>query len=215
MGGSLPLVPFGRKRVGPRERETSRDLAVALVKAASHGQLPPNRTGAQVLVLLETALENHPEDLEAWLAKGWALMLTGDLRGGLAAFNEVLRRVPEHERALVGAATLAESVQQTDLALSYWRKAVVMNPWMAVYRQRLAMLCSRQHLWEEVRRECQAWLRLEPARIEAHMLWIRYLLHEGKKADARAEFARIEALRPPDLERWRKVYQEELKPSSR
>jgi hypothetical protein len=47
------------------------------------------------------------------------------------------------------------------------------------------------------------------------MLWIRCLIHERKKAEASAEFARIEALRPPDLERWRKIYQEELKPSSR
>ena len=47
------------------------------------------------------------------------------------------------------------------------------------------------------------------------MLWIRFLLLEGKKADAQTEFARIEALRPPDLERWRTIYQEELKRSSR
>jgi tetratricopeptide (TPR) repeat protein len=142
-------------------------------------------------------------------------MLTGDPRGALEAFNEVLRRVPEHERALAGAAALAESVQQTDLALSCWRKAVVMNPWMAVYRQRLALLCSQLHLWEEGRRECQAWLRLEPASVEAHMLRIRFLLLEGRKTDARAEFARIEALRPPDLERWRTIYQEELRRPSR
>jgi tetratricopeptide (TPR) repeat protein len=215
VSGSPPLALFGQERTGPRDRETARDLAVALVRAASHGQLSPYQTGAQALVLLGPALNDHPDDLEAWIARGWALMLTGDSLGGVAAFDEVLRRVPEHERALVGAATLAESVLNPNAALAYWRKAVGMNPWMGAYRQKLALLCSQQQLWEEGRRECQAWLRLEPDRIQARMLWIRYLLHDGKKDDARAEFTRIEALRPADLERWRMIYQEELKRSSR
>jgi tetratricopeptide (TPR) repeat protein len=207
-GGSLPLVPFGRERLGPKEGGYARDLGVALVSASSHGQLPPQRAGTQAIILLGSALEKHPEDLEGWIARGWALMLTGDRKGGLAAFDEVLTQVPQHERAFVGAATLAEDLQQIDRAIAYWSKAVAMNPWMPSYRRRLTLLYSRQRLSGEERRECRAWLRLEPDSIEARMLWIGCLIREGKKADARAEFARIEAMQPQDLETWRKHYQQ-------
>ncbi|HEY7310710.1 MAG TPA: tetratricopeptide repeat protein [Gemmataceae bacterium] len=209
-GGSL-LTRFGSEGIESRDRALARDLAVAVVKAASQGHAPPNRAGSQALVLLGPALEEHPDDLEGWMAKGWALMLTGNKRGALAAFDEVLKQAPKHERALAAAASLAEDLQQFDTALSCWRRAATMNPWIPTYRRGLAFQLARRRLWDELRSQCQDWLRLEPANPEARLLWISCLLHDGKKADARAEFARIEALRPKDLDTWRKRYQDLLR----
>ena len=41
--------------------------------------------------------------------------------------------------------------------------------------------------------------RLDPANMDARVLWVSCLLRTGDKAAARAEFAKIERLRPPDL----------------
>jgi thioredoxin-like negative regulator of GroEL len=53
--------------------------------------------------------------------------------------------------------------------------------------------------WDEARPQCEAWLRLDPASIEARVLWVSCLIKTGDLTRARTEFAKIERLRPPNL----------------
>jgi tetratricopeptide (TPR) repeat protein len=106
---------------------------------------------------------------------------------------------------------LCQDSQQLEPAIAYWRRAIDMNPWMPQYRQNLALLLEHKRAWEEVRPECQAWLRLDPASVDARRLWAACLLKEGKKAEARAEFARIEQLNPPNLRELNAWFTEQMR----
>jgi Flp pilus assembly protein TadD len=209
-GSSFGLARFPFGKVDPKDRELKRDLALALMHAVANGKIDPSRAGAQALVLLDGVLAAFPDDAEAWEAQGAAFLTQNDLRRGLEALHEALARAPNNERILVAAATVEHSLQQTDIALEHWRQAVRLNPWMPDYRRHLALLLSKKQSWDEVRDQTRQWLRLAPASVEARMLWITCLLRQGQKAEACDEFARIEALHPPDLEVWRTRFQQQL-----
>jgi hypothetical protein len=211
VSGPSALVPFPPGRRDANDAALKRDLAIALVRAAGSGQVDPQRAGGQALVLLDGALAAWPDDAEAWEARGAAYLLQQDPARGLEAFHQALALQPNNERILVAAATVEHSLDRTEAALEHWRQAVQLNPWIADYRRHLALLLAQKEQWSELRQETRAWLRLAPASIEARMLWISCLLHAGKKAQARDEFTRIEALRPPDLEVWRSRFQKLLK----
>jgi len=57
----------------------------------------------------------------------------------------------------------------------------------------------KQKAWGEAGPECDAWLRLDPFSAEARVARVQFLLAAGKKDEARAEFARVEALAPANL----------------
>ena len=111
----------------------------------------------------------------------------------------VLARAPDHELALVGAASAAEALGQRKAALDYWRRAVAANPWAPGYRQSLVLLLVKQEAWDAVRAESEAWLRRDPFSTEARVARIQGLLAAGARDEARAEFARVEALAPANL----------------
>jgi tetratricopeptide (TPR) repeat protein len=201
------LVPFHGNRLAPEEdRELARDRGLALILAVNKGQIPRSRGSNQALALLGPALEEHSEDVPAWEAKGWGEVLRNNPQAALTAFQEALQRDPNRERSLLGAAAVAQQLRQTTNALPYWRRAVVTNPWMPIYRKQLALLLMEQGSWEEVRTECQAWLRLEPGSIEARRMWVAFLLQKGDQEEARKEFTHIEAFQPPDLEALREWF---------
>jgi tetratricopeptide (TPR) repeat protein len=121
----------------------------------------------------------------------------------LAAFEAVLERDPEREAVLAWAGTLAEDLRRWEQARAYWGRAVAVNPWMPAYRRHRVQVLLQFQSWDEAAPEIRDWLRLDPCSLDARKAWIASLLHEGKQDEARAEFARIEALSPPDLAQWR------------
>jgi tetratricopeptide (TPR) repeat protein len=197
------LISFYREREDPNDKEVERDLGIALVhlmaQSFSQGKAPPAGTGRRAIDLLEAALRNDPEDLHAGEVRAEALALLNRPAEALAAYETVLSKAPHREASLMGAAMLAQSQQQREPALAYWRRAVEENPWQPYYRASLAQMLADQLAWDEARPQCQAWLRLDPGNIEARALWVRCLLKTGDKAAARSEFAKIERLRPPNL----------------
>src|SRR5262249_45080801 len=116
-----------------------------------------------------------------------------------AAFEALLARAPTRELALVGAASTAETVGKTDAALGYWRRAIAINPWVPDYRRSFALLLVKKEAWRQDRQACEAWLRLDPLSAEARTTRVLCSLATGDKAEARAEFARLESLAPPNL----------------
>jgi tetratricopeptide (TPR) repeat protein len=191
--------------------EAARDLGVGLVQLATEGRAPALPATRRALPLLDAAIARHPDDLPARAARADALVLQTRLLDALAANEDVLARAPRREQSLGSAATLAEDLRQADRALGYWRRAAEVNPWMPRYRRHLAGLLADRGAWDEAREHVRAWLRLDPGSPDARQFWIRCLLHEGKKGEARAEFARLEALDPPDLPALRAWFAEQAR----
>jgi tetratricopeptide (TPR) repeat protein len=147
------------------------------------------------VALLASAVGNDPEDWPAWEAQAQLLTALGRRGEALADCQRVLAGAPRRETALADGAALARQLGQRDLAIDYWRRASAVNPWAPEYRGGLATLLAAKEAWDEVR----------PASVEARMLWVTALLRAGRKDEARAEFDKVKALRPPNfakLQAW-------------
>jgi DNA-binding SARP family transcriptional activator len=94
--------------------------------------------------------------------------------------------------------------------VGYWRRAAAANPWSPEYRRHLVLLLAKKEAWDEARPECEAWVRLDRFSTEARSMRVRCLLAAGNKDEARAEFARIEALAPEDLPELRARFSKKL-----
>jgi hypothetical protein len=197
------VVAFYGRGAEADDRDAGRDrgLALAHVMAQSltRRQALPAGVGRQATELLEAAARNDPADLEAREGLAEALALVNRPADALAVYEAVLAGAPEREASLMGAAMLAQSLQKGESALAYWRRAVAVNPWHATYRASLARLLAEQKAWDEARPHCEAWVRLDPANIDARVLWVICLARTGDKGAAGAEFAKIKRLHPPDL----------------
>jgi hypothetical protein len=210
-GDGFPLVAFYRDREGAGGAEGERDLAVALVNRALARDASAARAVGRALPLLEAAVRRDPDDFAAGEARGAALALPGRTAEALAACEAVLARAPGRELALAGAAANAEALGRTDAALGYYRRAAAANPWAPDYRRGLALLLVKKGAWDEARPECDAWVRLDPMSAEARAARLSCLLAAGDKDEARAEFARIEALAPDNLPELQARFRKKLK----
>ncbi len=198
-GDGFPLVPFYRDGSAAGGPEGDRDLAVALVNRVFTGDGEAARAVGRAVPLLEAAVRRDPDDFAAGEARGTALALQGRTAEALAAFEAVLARAPGRELALAEAASAAGSLGRRDAALGYWRRAAAANPWAPDYRRNLVLLLVKKEAWDEALPECDAWVRLDPFSTEGRAARVQCLLAAGKKDEARAEFARVEALAPEDL----------------
>jgi hypothetical protein len=197
--GPMPLVSFYGVRKGMDQEQDNRNRAVALVRLALGKDLASIRAVPYALPALVEAVRRDPEDQVAREARGYALRLLGRAGEGLAEFEAVLAQAPHREPALVGAALLAEELGQAKAARDYWQRAVAANPWSPSYRRSLVQLLVKKEAWPEAQPHCQAWVRLDPFSTEACVARVQCLLAAGDKAAARAEFARLEALAPPNI----------------
>lgn len=193
------LLSFYRGRKGVKDEEDDRGRALAVVRLALMGDAAVARGVWDILPVLEGACRRDPHDLPAWEARGYALSMHSQPTDALAVFRAVLAQAPEREDAVVGAAMAAEALGQAEAARGYWRRAVALNPHLPGYRRSLALLLTKKEEWAEARAESEAWVRLDPFSAEARATRVSCLLALGAKAEARAEFARIEALAPPNL----------------
>jgi hypothetical protein len=196
---TLPIVSFYRTGNGIPLEEDERDRALALVEMARSGDGAAFRVLAQSVPVLDAALQRDSEDFAAAEARGYALALQNRWAEALPAFQAILAKVPNQEMTLVGAASSAEELKQVDAAVSYWQRAISVNPWEPGYHRHLALLLVKKEAWNEAIPACEAWLRLDPFSAEARWGRVQGLLATGKKEEARAEFARIVALAPLNL----------------
>jgi tetratricopeptide (TPR) repeat protein len=197
--GGSPVVSFYGGRKGVDAEEDNRGRAVAVTRLALLGDPAAARVVRSVLPVLEAAFRRDPRDLSAGEALGYALAIQDRFTEALATFQAVLAKAPDWELALVGAGQASEALGQTEAALGYWRRASVANPWAAGYRERLVLLLVKNEAWDAARPECEAWVRLDPFSAEARTARVSCLLAAGAREEARAEFARVEALAPQNL----------------
>jgi Tfp pilus assembly protein PilF len=211
-GPSPPIRAFYLPEDQPVDPEMERDLAVALLgPLGGGGKIDPVAYSGLALRLLELAVARDPEDWDAWEAKANALRAQGRNDEALACLKVVLAKAPNRETALASAAGLAQNSNQLDLTLDYWRRAVEVNPWSATYRQSLCAILVHQKGWDDLRPHAEAWMRLDPAAIEARQTWVIYLLRTGRRDEARAEFDRIRALHPKKLDQLQAWFERESK----
>jgi tetratricopeptide (TPR) repeat protein len=208
-GERLPVVSFYDSRKGDPEDE--RDHALALVKLALNREAGAFNALPQTLPALAAATRRDPNDWGAAEAYGHALGLQSRWADALDAFQTVLAKAPDREAALVGAAAMAEQLGKTDAARTYWRRAVVANPWSPEYRRRLVLVLIKKQAWDAARSECQEWIRLDPMSAEAGVASIVCLLAVGQKDEARKEMARIESLAPPNLREIQNRFRKKLR----
>jgi Flp pilus assembly protein TadD len=212
----VPLEPglvsfYPEEATGADQRNLGIALAHLLLQRVRQTGTAPGPVGSETISLLEGALRNDPDDLPAWRAKAQALALLDRRTEALAAYETSLSQEEESEVALQGAAMLAEQLGRTEVATTYWRRAVAVDPWQPAYRASLAQLLVRQGAWAEAGPHLEAWLRLDPSNVEARMLLARYWLRCGDRARARAELATIEQLAPPNLEHFRARFEVEAR----
>jgi tetratricopeptide (TPR) repeat protein len=197
--GGRPLVLFHEERMDERQRALAdRDLGVALCRDGPEG-------AAVALSLLEAALTAWPDDLAAWEAKGFALGQLGRYDEGLAAFRTALKREPDRESALIGAADLAAKAGRRNDAIADLRRIIAINPWRSAHSTDLASLCFRSHDWPSAAAACRDAIRLNPTDPEIRKLLVRCYLRMGDSEAARSEFQTLLGFDPPDREeliRW-------------
>jgi tetratricopeptide (TPR) repeat protein len=190
-------------RFDAKDRERQRDLGIGLShvlgRFASQAASPPPRLGRQALDLLDKAVRDDHDDLRACEAKGEVLSILNRPEEALEAYEAVLSRAPRREISLLGAATAAQAARQLDRALDFTRRAVAENPWQASHHAKLAELLAQRKMWNEAREETEAWVRLDPASVDARVRLVICLTQSGDKVRAREEFDRIERLRPSNL----------------
>src|SRR5579883_124074 len=184
----------------------ARDYAVGLVEMTKFGKVHPGEGVREALPLLEHAIAESPGDARAWEAKSYALQLAGRKSEALGATQTLLSLVPNHEIGLTRAATLAYEFNQLPQSLSYWQKAVAVNPRNAGYRQELALVLAGSDKWEEAGVEARESLRLDPALATAQTILAIAAVRTGNAARGDELFRIVEQLKPVNLGQLREWY---------
>lgn len=194
-----PLVLFHRNLMSPEEQAaTNRDLGLVLCLMGKKGAF-------EALPLLEAALAAHPDDVEAWEAKGYSCATLGRAEVGLAAFEKALGLAPRRESTLVGAGFFADRLGRGDQAISYFQRAIAVDPWRSDYHAAAALPLLEAGRVKEATEACRRALHLNPANSQARVVLIRCAYKAGSIPQARAEFEILLKFDPPDREgliRW-------------
>ena len=109
------------------------------------------------------------------------------------------------QNGLTHAATIAAENGRSDLAVSYWQKAVTVNPGNAGYRQELATLFARKGDWAAARAQAEQTSRQDPSRAQALAIEAIACVRSGDTNGGDKLFRKVELLAPAnlsDLRRW-------------
>jgi hypothetical protein len=211
--GQIPLVYFHRDPQNANDPEVHRDLSLAMInRARIEGRDEVRRIICQrALPYLETALQTDPDDIDALEAKGFALWVRADPKRALGVLEDVLAKVPEREVSREDAARLAEQLGKDEIAIGHWQKLLAANPWNAAGHYLLAKLLAQHGSWPEAMDEARASIKLDPTEPAPRMLLAAGYLQEGDKKQAQQEFETVERLKPPQLEKLREWFRQQLR----
>jgi tetratricopeptide (TPR) repeat protein len=205
-----PLRHFHEDLLDRGTPDANRDLGLALVELARKNPRAARSLGPTALPLLTAATTAHPEDIKALEGKAAALASVGRSDAALATYDTVLTHVSEDENALAEAAKLAATLGRTDAAIGYLRRLLAVNPWVPLYYVHLAKLHATRRQWPEAVRACQAALRLDPLSVTTRYTLVGCLIRSGQKDQARAEFAKLLALNPPEPDVLRQWFDQQM-----
>lgn len=208
-----PLIDYHWPLLTDEERrDAARDIGVAQGWAARGLKSSPQvakLAAIQALPLLESAVREHPDDLDAREFLGHALEILGRGEDAVRSFEEITRIEPNRELALRSAGRLLMSLHRPELARKKFESAIAINPWRAHYRLAHANACSQAREWQAALAACQDALRLNPEMIEARSLLIKCYLQSHQSEPADAEFQILLRFYPASREVWQKWYDDQ------
>ena len=82
----------------------------------------------QAVADFTAVIAKRPDFAEGWNRRATVLFLAGEFRRSLDDCNEVLKRNPGHFGALAGLGQIYMALNEPELALSWFRKALEANP---------------------------------------------------------------------------------------
>jgi Flp pilus assembly protein TadD len=208
---TVAYVDFYQARFPQGDPQAERNLGLGLVKMMTAGMLPSERYGERALFLLESALGRYPQDAELRESKALVLLLLRRPGEALAEARLALAKRPGNWRLRAKAASVAAAEGQTEQAIDEWRQVVEVNPFVPEYQANLAALLVRTGRLDEAREWCDRLLALDPLNVAGRQLRVGFLLQEGKQAEARAEFAILRRLKPPDLAQREEWFAQQLR----
>jgi hypothetical protein len=189
-----------------------RDQGVAMMDQAGLKQPSRHRLWLARLAspLLDTAVQNRPDDAVALHAEGYAHWLQRRPKRALAAFEKALESAPEREETLAFAAGVAAQLDQVDKALGYWYRARAVNPYSVRAHYELAKLLGEQQGWQAAYEDAHAAVELDPFQLALRRLLIRACLGRGEQGKAFTEFDKLLKLDPGGEKETRKWFKEQL-----
>ncbi len=104
---------------------------------------------AEAIETFGDVIRRRPAFAEGWNKRATAYFLAGEYRKSIADCDEVVRRNPMHFGALSGYGQNYLQLQEYDLALDYFRRALTVNPDMQGVQANIRAL---EHRREEQRR---------------------------------------------------------------
>ncbi len=207
------LHSFHRNQLPGSDRETDRDMGIALVQYGdslpSGGKL--QRMMERALPLLNSALDRDELDLPALEAKGNALWFLGRLNEAMKTYEQVLKASPEQEMTLYRAATLCLRLDRFEDARSYSERAIKINPWRWEYHQTLARANGQANNWKASLLSCQEALKLNALEPGANRHLVLCYLRLGEKAKAQKAFEIVLVLNPSQTEQLRQWFSQQMR----
>jgi predicted CXXCH cytochrome family protein len=211
--GESPIIDFHWPLMTEMERrDAARDMGMAQGWAARNLRVSPQVAkfaAMQGLPLLEAAVRDRPDDLDAREFLGHALAILDRLEDALHAFEGVLGMEPRRELALRSAGRVLARLKRPDLAREAFRKTIAVDPWRSEYHLALARVCSQAGDWPEAIAACHEALRLNPELFEARSLLVQCFVqsHQPDKADA--EFQILLRFYPASRDVWQNWYEQQ------
>lgn len=141
------------------------DTALGRAKLA----LTQGKTG-DALELVESVLRRHAEYLEAWLAKGDLLQMTGKKAEAVAAYQRATAIEPGNARAHLSLATLHLAEEDFDAAKRAVDVAAKTSPNTVSVRYMRALLAFRQKHYKQANEHLSAILRVAPKHLASQQL---------------------------------------------
>jgi tetratricopeptide (TPR) repeat protein len=105
------------------------------------------RALSEAIVTFTEVIKRKPEFAEGWNKRATAYYIAGDFEKSLTDCDEVMKRNPGHFGALSGYGLIYLQMGKTDEALSYFERALAVNPNLASIEQ--AVQAIKQVLEEQ------------------------------------------------------------------
>ena len=127
----------------------SGDAAIDALMARGSDEMQAGRY-AEAIGIFSQIVKSKPEFAEGWNRRATAYYLAGDYARSLADCDEVLKRNPGHFGALSGAGQIHFALENYELALVWFRRALEVNPNMIgveinIHRTQELLQAKRRH----------------------------------------------------------------------
>ncbi len=183
------VTPFEMREGLEEDPEFLRDLALGLYMSMHEVPINQvNRTVTSSVKLMKEALERHPHDETAILMLSEVQSRRNESdetkRESLARLQGLLKRQPNHERALEMSGKIHLDLEEYPQALECFERMMKVNPTMLTHFLRGAEVAVRLKQWEKAKTYAEKALELHPTHAAPRVVLVYVLRKMGKHAEA-------------------------------